>query len=262
MQALSADGVKRGRLPNLGRFYREQAAQLKAPTDPVNYCRLNDPDWFKRIQQVVLDLRNGVNRQYSGVSPTLVAMADVNIAQIAKLPIGNQFEVEPQSRRGFPALHIKGIRRDRAVELSQALLDVTIRDPYLARHGVIGYLYGVDKRMQVLITDHLYASYGRVLIDIVDQVVERLDQPWLSWNLVGFEVDGVKADLTTWLTELGLDTKTDVFHEKAKAPHNQAELDHIRIDVCLARGENRQSREFYEVMLLAAVTELWKCVAP
>jgi predicted O-methyltransferase YrrM len=97
---------------------------------------------------------------------------------------------------------------------------------------------------------------------MVDQVVERLDQPWLGWRLVGFEVDGVKSDLASWLTELGLDSKTEVFHEKAKTPHNQAELDHLRIDVCLVQGQHRQSREFFEVMLLAAVTELWKCVGP
>jgi hypothetical protein len=56
------------------------------------------------------------------------------------------------------------------------------------------YCYAVGNRMQVLITDHEYAPYGRVLINLVDQVVERLGSPWLRWSLVGFKEDGECKD--------------------------------------------------------------------
>jgi hypothetical protein len=124
---------------------------------------------------------------------------------------------------------------------------------------VLGYLYAVDERLQVRLTGREYAPYGRVLISLVDQIVNRLYSPWLCWRLVGFEIDGERKDPAGWFEDLGL-KPTRIPFTKPNAPGNRAELDHIRIDVCFAGGESRLSREFCEVMLLAAVTELWRCV--
>jgi hypothetical protein len=262
-QVMSAVGAKRGRLPNLARFYHEQDAELQMPIYPLNYCRHNDPDWFKRTQQLVLDLRDGIKRPNSTLTPQMVAHVDANIAKIEMLPIGNQFKTEPRSKRKLPDLQVTGVRRERAIEISEALLTVTKLDPCKVRHAALGYLYAVDDRMQVRLTGREYAPYGRVLLSLVDRVAERLHSPSLCWRLKGIEVDKERKDPRGWFRDLILEPSkipTDIPFTSPKTPHNTAELDHILIDVCFAGGKNRVSREFHEVMLFAAVTELWKCV--
>ena len=108
-QVVSAVGAKRGRLANLARFEREQGDELKTPVDPLDYCRLNDPDWFKRTQQLVLDLRDGIKRPNSTLTPQMVAHIDANIAKIEMLPIGNQFKAELKIMRKFPDLQVTGV---------------------------------------------------------------------------------------------------------------------------------------------------------
>ena len=260
---MSTVGAKRGRLPNLARFEREQDDELKTPVDPLDYCRLNDPDWFKRIQQLVLDLRDGIKRPNSTLTPQMVAHVDANIAKIEMLPIGNQFKAEPRTMRRFPDLQATGVRRERAIKISEALLGVTKENPCLVRHVVLGYLYAVDERLQVRLTGRQYAPYGRVLISLVDQLAERLHSPWICWRLVGIEVDDERKDPGGWFRDLRLEPSkipTAIPFTKPNTPHNRAELDHILIEICFAGGRYRLSREFYEAMLLAAVTELWKCV--
>lgn len=261
VQGMPPSRVRRGPRGNLARFYREQADELKTPIDPSDFCRHNDSDWFKRIQQLVLDLRDGITRQYSGITPEMVAHIDANIMEMSKLPIGKQFVVGLGTERKYPDLQISGVRRERAIELSRALLDVTKQDPILVRHAALVYLYAVDERMQVRLTDREYAPHGRVLIRLVDQVAKRLHSPWICWRLVGFEIDGEHKDPAGWFEDLGLEP-TEIPFVKPNTPDNRAELDHIRIDVCFATGKYRLSREFHEVMLLTAVAELWRCVRP
>ena len=117
--------------------------------------------------------------------------------------------------------------------------------------------------MLVRLTGREFAPYGRVLISLVDQVAERLHSPWICWRLVGIEVDKERKDPRGWLRDLIFEPNripTNIPFINPKTPHNTAELDHILIKACFAGGKYRVSREFYEVMLLAAVTELWKCV--
>jgi hypothetical protein len=261
VRAVSPTLVRRGPRGNLARFYREQTSELQKPIYPLNYSRQNDPDWFARIHRLILDLHDGTNRPNSTLTPAMVAHIDANIAKFEKLPIGRQFVVGVGSKRKYPDLQITGVRRERAIELSRALLDVTKQNPCLVRHAVLGYLYAVDERMQVRLTGREYAPYGRVLINLVDQVVGRLNSPWICWQLVGFEIDGEHKDQAGWFEDLGQEP-TEIHFTKPNTPDNRAELDHIRVDVCFAGGVYRLSREFYEVMLLAGVTEFWKCVRP
>lgn len=254
--------AKRGRQPNLARFYREQAEELETPIYPLDYCRLNDPYWFERMQQLALDLH--AKPPNSTLTSQMVAQVDANIRKMERLPIGNQLKFDPRSQRKVPDLQMTGVRRARAIEISKALLDVTKEGPSLVRHAVLGYLYAVDDRMQIRLTDRQNAPYGRVLMSLVDQIAKRLRSPWLCWRLLGVEVDKEHKDPAGWFRDLGVEPSRipDVFpFTRPKTPHNRAELDHIRIEVCFAGGGYRRSREFYEVMLLAAASELWKCVS-
>lgn len=253
---------RRGPRGNLAQFYRDRSSELEQPISPLNYARIDEPDWFARTQHLVLNLRYGIKVDNLGFAPAMITHVVKSINQMAKVPIGNQFVVDPLTNCHYPDLQVSGVRRERAIELGKALMAVTRNDPYIIRHAVLGYLYAANDRMQVVLTGHQYAPYGRVLISLVGQIRERLDHPWLTWRLVGFEVDGERGDLAGWLVDLSLEPDFHVEFTKANTAHNKGELDHIRIDVCSALGKHRLSREFQEVMVLAAATELWKCVRP
>ena len=255
--------AKRGRPDNLARFNKEQAPEIATPITQLEFARIDDPDWFMRAQTLVYNMGHEVTFEPLGFVRAMIARIVANIEKMRDLPIGNQFMNNPKTQLRFPNLKVSGIRRERAIGLSKALLAVTKENPDLVRRAVIGYLYAVDERMHVLLTGHQYSPYGRDFINVVDQITTTLDSHWLTWRLIGFEVDGERKDPRVWLADLGLDSKISVETVefiKPVTPHNRAELDHLRIDVCVSNGQHRLSREFYEVIQLAAVTELWASV--
>jgi hypothetical protein len=233
-----------------------------AEPNSERYARIDDPEWFARTQHLVLNLRYGIKVDNLGFAPAMITHVVKIINQMAKLPIGNQFVVDPLTNCDYPDLQVSGVRRERAIELSEALVAVTRNVAYLVRHAVLGYLYAANDRLQVVLIDRQYAPYGRVFIDLADRIAERLDCSWLTWRLIGVKVDGERGDPAGWWADLCLEPNLHVGFTKANTAHNRAELDHIRIDICSAFGKHRLSREFYEVMILAAATELWKCVRP
>lgn len=150
---------------------------------------------------------------------------------------------------------LTGVRRERAIELSRALLRLASRNPYLVRQVVMGYCHSVSVRMRVVLTDDADADFGRKLL----KLVKELNLPQLSARIIGFSVGDEQANLTTWLQLLGLSSSTDIKSEPAHNSDNSAALRHVGIKLVCGKSK-RASREFHEVMMVAAVIELWKCV--
>jgi hypothetical protein len=78
-------------------------------------------------------------------------------------------------------------------------------------------------------------------------------------HLVGFRVGCNLPDIGQWLRVLELPATTPVEIETANNVKSPARLNHVSIKVCWGRS-SRASQEWHQVALLAAITELWRCV--
>jgi hypothetical protein len=183
-------------------------------------------------------------------------------AEIYQTPAGNKafIPVPTSNKEMLPDFRTGGVRFELAEELSRALLDLTRREPYHVRHAVLGYCWAVGCRMRVVLTDRADAKYGRTLIWLVNE----LSLPWLTWRLFGFKVGSECGDPSGWISDLGLLGDPLVEPQPAHDPSNRAELHHIGLEVRVTQSANskreRNSREFFEVMLAAAIVELWRSV--
>ncbi len=97
---------------------------------------------------------------------------------------------------------------------------------------------------------------GRLLIELVHGL-----QIGLKFHLVGFRLGCNLPDIGHWIRLLGLRTTTPVEFEAANNYESPARLNYVGIKVCWG-GSSRASREWHEVALLAAITELWRSVTP
>jgi hypothetical protein len=99
------------------------------------------------------------------------------------------------------------------------------------------------------------ADFGRLLVELV----RELHNSRLKFHLVGFRVGCNLPDVGRWIDFLGLPVTTPVDFETANNVESPTRLNHIGIKVCWG-GSSRASQEWHEIALLAAVTELWRCV--
>lgn len=123
------------------------------------------------------------------------------------------------------------------------------------RGAVLGYYYAATTRRYVVMTDAEDADFGKLLIDLV----RKLHINGLKIAPVGFRVRNNLPDIARWLRILGLPATMPVDFETANNVESLARLNHVGIK--LSWGElSRASQEWHEVALLAAITELWRCV--
>jgi len=134
---------------------------------------------------------------------------------------------------------------------------VARRKPYLVRSAVLGYAYATTTRRYVIMTDAQDAVFGTLLIELVRELhISRV-----KIHLLGFRIGCNLPDIGLWIRALGLPATTPVEFETANNLHSPARLKHVGIKVCWS-GPTRASREWHEVTLLAAITELWRSVTP
>lgn len=130
---------------------------------------------------------------------------------------------------------------------------VARRQPYLVQSAVLGYWYAATTHRYVIITDASDAEYGEVLFKLVDEL--HLDGPVIRY--VGFRAGSRRNDVPALAKAFELPSAPHD-HETANNLDSAARLNHIGIRVC--RGSRRPSAEWHQVAVLAAVTELWRCV--
>ena len=146
---------------------------------------------------------------------------------------------------------------ERACRLASRLMAAARRRSSLVQSAVLGYCFAATTRRYVVMTDEQDAVFGSQLIELV----KELHISGLKIHLVGFRLGCNLPDIGRWLRVLGLRPTTPVDFETANNIGSPARLNHVGIKVCWG-GSSRASQEWHEVALLAAITELWRCVTP
>lgn len=246
---------KRGRRGNLS----ANGAQIVAlgPIDPLDCVALNNIDWFLQSYGFLMNLRCPEKGYRSSLTPAMESHIREKLEALRYTPLSKFYIKSDAAQQELPDLQLRGIRLERAIKMSHALLRIARRDRDLVRRVVLGYCLAVSDRMRVEFIDIRDAKRGRELIELV----KNMRLPWLGIRLVGYSLAAEKGDPNEWLKIFGLKTTTPIDYVHAQNQSSRSELGHIAIDVRNFAAQ-RNSREFLEVMLVAAATELWRCVLP
>lgn len=160
----------------------------------------------------------------------------------------------PSLKLAVPPLHLSNEAWDQAVSLAQKLMSVARRQPYLVRSVVLGYCYAATTHRYVVITDANDAEYGKMLFKLIEEL--HVDGPVLRY--VGFRTGVRRTDVPALARAFGLPSAPHDY-ETANNLDSPVRLGHIGIRMCWG-DSHRSSPEWHQVAVLAAVTELWRCV--
>jgi len=249
---------RKGRPSNHDAF-REEKYLLREEIPILPFAALDDEIWFERYGGwVIRHLRNGLDCPEFNILPAMEQHIAARIRLLNSATGGRFFrESSVLPDQWLPDLQLTGVRRDRAIELAQAMLIVTRHDQYLVRRLVLEYCHAVSSRMLVELADYSDSWFGRQLLRLVDD----LACSWLAWRIKGFRLGTKQSDPAGWLEQLGLPEDTEINWVQPHNGESDANFDHIGIEIINERTQ-RASREFLEVMLVAAVSDLWSCVRP
>ena len=173
-----------------------------------------------------------------------------------KAQLARWFEspVNPSLKLALPSLHLSNEAWDQALSLARRLMCVARRQPYLVRSAVLGYCFAATTHRYVIITEPNDAEYGEMLFKLLDEL--QLDGPVIRY--VGFRAGSSQNDVQAMAKAFGLPPAPEDY-ETANNLDSAARLNHIGIRVCWG-DSHRSSPEWHQVAVLAAVTELWRCV--
>jgi hypothetical protein len=162
--------------------------------------------------------------------------------------------LNPSLTTALPPLHLSKKAWERSVSLARKLMTVARRQPYLVRSAVSGYCYAATTHRYVIISDAHDAEYGKMLFKLVDEL--DLDGPTLRY--VGFRAGARQNAVQALARSFGLPSAPGDY-ETANNLESLARLNHLGIRICWG-DSHRSSPEWHQVAVLAAVTELWRCV--
>jgi hypothetical protein len=162
--------------------------------------------------------------------------------------------LNPSLKLALPPLHLSNEAWEKAVLLARRLMCVGLRQPYLVRSAVLGYCYAATTHRYVIITDANDAEFGRMLFTLLDEL--HLDGPVIRY--VGFRAGSRRNDVPALARAFGLPPAPEDY-ETANNLDSPVRLNHIGIRMCWGNS-HRSSPEWHQVAVLAAVTELWRCV--
>jgi hypothetical protein len=173
-----------------------------------------------------------------------------------KAQLARWFEppVNPSLELDLPPLHLSNDAWENAVSLARRLISVAGRHPYLVRSAVLGYCYAATTHRYVTITDATDAEYGEMLFKLFDEL--HLEGPVIRY--VGFRKGSSRNDVSALARAFGLRSAPEDY-ETANNLDSPVRLNHIGIRVCWGNS-HRSSPEWHQVAVLAAATELWRCV--
>jgi hypothetical protein len=156
----------------------------------------------------------------------------------------------------MPDLRLKGVGLERAFRLGRAVMSLTQSDPALVRTIAPGFCSTAGSRFRIVFTRREQAYLGRQLY----RAVRKTNVPWLALRVLGFRVEGQVGDVVSWLHLFGL-TEGDapIDYVKAHNQENHVSLDHVGLEV-VNTLTGYVSREFFEVMLIASLIQLWNTV--
>lgn len=179
---------------------------------------------------------------------------NANISPEAQLARWFEPPENPTLKLGLPPLHLSNGAWEQAVALAQKLMSVARRRPYLVRSAVLGYCYAATTHRYVVITDAKDAEYGKALFELLEEL--HLDGPAIRY--VGFRAGSRQTNVPNLAKAFNLPPAPDDY-ETSNNLDSPARLNHIGIRVCWGNSR-RASPEWHQVAVLAAVTEMWRCV--
>jgi hypothetical protein len=162
--------------------------------------------------------------------------------------------VNPSLQLALPPLLLSNEAWDQAVSLARRLMCVARHQPYLVRSAVLGYCYAATTHRYVIISDANDAEYDEMLLKLLDEL--HLDGPVIRY--VGFRAWSSQNDVPALAKAFGLPSAPEDY-ETANNLDSAARLNHIGIRMCWGNS-HRSSPEWHQVAVLAAGTELWRCV--
>jgi hypothetical protein len=162
--------------------------------------------------------------------------------------------LNPSLKLDLPPLHLSNEAWEKAVSLARKLMCVAQRRPHLVRSAVLGYCLAATTHRYVVITDANDAEYGKMLFKLLHEL--HLHGPVIRY--VGFRAGSRRNDVPALAKAFELPSAPHD-HETANNLDSAARLNHIGIRVCWG-DSHRSSPEWHQVAVLAAVTELWRCV--
>jgi hypothetical protein len=263
--------AKAGRPSNLA-LYRPYWCTDETITT-LSGAAVNCAEWFQLYGGYIFrtfstgettDLFNipGAMRTYIGgrireFTASLSSRENLSKDQLASAQLARWFEPpeKPNLALQVPPLHLFCDQWERAVLLAKKLMYVARRRPYLVRSAVMGYCYAATTHRHVILTDKKDAEYGELLFDLV----KELHLGELAIQYVGFRAGSRKTDVEDLRQQLGL-PPADADYETTNNLDSPARLNHIGIKLCWG-DSHRASAAWHQVAVLAAVTELWRCVS-
>lgn len=177
--------------------------------------------------------------------------------QLAGAQLARWFETSenPHLKLRVPPLHLSGEAWDRAVLLATKLMHVARRRPYLVRSAVLGYCYAATTHRHVIMTDATDAEWGKIIFELLKEL--NLGGPAIRY--VGFRAGSLQTDVPARARAFDLPSAPEDY-ETTNNLDSPVRLNHIGIRVCWG-DSRRASSEWHQVAVLAAVTELWRCVS-
>jgi hypothetical protein len=273
---------KEGRPSNLA-FYRQDWCPA-AIIDPLSDAPVNCAEWFQLYGGYIFrTFSTGEPTDLFDIPQTMRIYINGRLVQIATKPdepeqpekseetagatgkkldtspraqLARWFEapVNPSLKLALPPLHLSNEAWEQAVSLARKLMGVARRQPDLVRKVVLGYCFAATTHRYVIITDLNDAEYGEMLFKLLDEL--QLDGPVIRY--VGFRTGSSQNDVQAMAKAFGLPSAPEDY-ETANNLDSAARLNHIGIRVCWG-DSHRSSPEWHQVAVLAAVTELWRCV--
>lgn len=182
---------KRGRRGNIA-ANRDRILAL-GPIETIDCAALNNINWFSQSYGYLINLRYPEKGYRSGLTPAMESHIEVALEALRNTPLGKFYIESDAAQQELPDLQLRGIRLERAVQMSHALLRIARRDRDLVRRVVLGYCLAVSDRMRVEFTDIRDAKRGRELV----KLVKNLRLPWLGIRPVGYSLGAEKAIRTS-----------------------------------------------------------------
>jgi len=262
---------KTGRPSNLA-FYRE----YWYPTESINpllVAKVNCAEWFQLYGGYIFrtfstaetteffdipdPMRTHIKDRLERISTSLEVCKGNSKCSPADARLPRCFEPpeNPNLALHVPPLHLSCDQWERAVLLARKLMYVARRRPCLVRSAVLGYCLAATTHRYVITTDAMNAEYGKTLFELMKEL--HLGEPAIRY--VGFRAGSDQTDVKALRKRLRL-PPAEADYETTNNLDGPARLNHIGIRVCWG-DSHRASPEWHQVAVLAAVTELWRCVS-
>lgn len=116
---------KRGRPGNLVANW-DQITAL-GPIELLDCTALNNLDWFRQGHGYLINLLCPEKGYHSDLTPAMELHIKEQVLRLRETPMGKFFERSAAAPQDLPDLQLYGIRMERAIEMSRALLRITRR---------------------------------------------------------------------------------------------------------------------------------------